>query len=88
MTDATQNLAAHYAEAIEMEKFAWHALQAHAPGSSDRAQAWATWSEAISRTNKAWRQLSSQTLSRPACGTGAAADEPPCHPTAAPQVRQ
>jgi hypothetical protein len=80
MIDATHNVAAHYADAIEREKSAWHALQAHAPGSRDRAQAWAAWSEAISRTNKAWRQLSSETLSSsPPCGTGTRADEPPFH---------
>ncbi len=65
MTQPTQNPAAHYAQAIEFEKSAWHALQAEAPGSCGRAQAWATWSEAISRTNHAWRQLSCQSAARP-----------------------
>ncbi len=65
MTQPTHNPAARYAQAIEFEKSAWHALQAEAPGSNQRAQAWATWSEAISRTNHAWRQLSSQSASRP-----------------------
>jgi hypothetical protein len=46
-----------YAQAVENERAAWHDLQAEPPGSSRRAQAWARWSEAISRTNAAWRQL-------------------------------
>lgn len=65
MKQPTHNPAAHYAEAIEYEKSAWHALQAEAPGSHNRAQAWAVWSEAISRTNQAWRQLSCQPVARP-----------------------
>lgn len=78
MTDAIQNLAARYAQAIELEKSAWHALQAQAPGSCARAKAWAAWSEAISRTNTAWRQLSCQTLSEPRMGiTPAVVDMPP-----------
>jgi hypothetical protein len=78
MTDLAQELAAQYAQAIELEKSAWHALQAHAPGSPDRAVAWAAWSEAISRTNRAWRQLSSHTLSSPHHA----------HPAAAPEMLQ
>lgn len=74
MTGATQNLAAVYADAIQLEKIAWKALQAQPPDSRDRAEAWATWSEAISRTNRAWRQLSCQTLSQPRYGNGAPAD--------------
>lgn len=75
MSDAVQNLAARYAEAIELEKTAWHALQAQPPGSSGRAEAWATWSTAITRTNRAWRQLSCQTLSRPRAEARRAARE-------------
>lgn len=65
MKQPTHNPTAYYAEAIEFEKSAWHALQAEAPGSHSRARAWATWSEAISRTNQAWRQLSCQSAARP-----------------------
>lgn len=88
MTDATQDLAAHYADAIEFERTAWHALQAYAPGSRDRAQAWATWSEAISRTNHAWRQLSCHTLSKPRHGAEALTDvRPHLHPGSTPPHR-
>lgn len=65
MSDAEQNLAARYVAAIELEKVAWHALQAQPPGTNARASAWAAWSTAISRTNRAWRQLSGDTLTRP-----------------------
>ena len=77
MKQPTHNPTAHYAEAIEFEKSAWHALQAEAPGSHGRAQAWATWSEAISRTNQAWRQLSCQTASRPRLAVQPAAEARP-----------
>lgn len=56
-----EDLAAHYADAVQFEKTAWQALQAHKPGSAARAEAWATWAQAISSTNRAWRQLSSRT---------------------------
>jgi len=65
MTDSTQNLAARYVDAIQFERKAWKALQSKPPGTRDRAEAWAVWSEAISRTNRAWRQLSVETMSRP-----------------------
>lgn len=65
MSEAEQNLAARYVAAIELEKIAWHALQAQPPGTSARATAWAAWSAAITRTNRAWRQLSCHTLSSP-----------------------
>lgn len=74
MTDPTQNSAALYADAIRVEKAAWQELQAQALGSPDRAEAWGKWAEAISRTNRAWRQLSCETISQPRHGTNAAAD--------------
>ena len=65
MAGEITDLAAHYADAIEFEKRAWEALQAQAPGSRERASAWANWSEAISSTNRAWRNLNCRTLSQP-----------------------
>lgn len=57
----TEDLATHYAEAVELERMAWQELHAHEPGSPARAEAWATWTQAISNTNRAWRELSSRT---------------------------
>jgi hypothetical protein len=57
----TEDLAAQYADAVEFERMAWLELHAHEPGSPARAEAWATWAEAISSTNRAWRELSSRT---------------------------
>src|SRR5687768_12912060 len=57
----TEDLAAHYADAVEFERMAWQELHAHEPGSPARAEAWATWTQAISDTNRAWRELSSRT---------------------------
>ncbi|MDB5883558.1 MAG: hypothetical protein JWP43_3436 [Ramlibacter sp.] len=48
---------AQYASAVEYERAAWHDLQAQLPGTALRAQAWTRWSEAISKTNAAWRRL-------------------------------
>jgi ferric-dicitrate binding protein FerR (iron transport regulator) len=67
-----------YLQAVDDERTAWHELQAQPAGSAQRADAWARWSDAISRTNAAWRRLSgarrsSQSLNphaqphRPAC---------------------
>lgn len=65
MTEAqTQSLEAQYAEALQHEKAALHALQAHDAGTDGNAHAWQEWSEAISRTNQAWRELSSHSLGR------------------------
>jgi ferric-dicitrate binding protein FerR (iron transport regulator) len=47
-----------YLDAVDDERAAWHALQAQPAGSAQRAGAWARWSDAISRTNAAWRRLS------------------------------
>ena len=61
------SLEAQYAEAIRQEKDALHALhagQAQHPGTADNTRAWQEWSEAITRTNRAWRELSSHTLGR------------------------
>jgi hypothetical protein len=57
-----------YAHAVQDERSAWHELQAQPPGSADRTKAWARWSEAISKTNAAWRRLNTtqRTFDRPA----------------------
>ena len=57
MTSFTRDLATLYDRAIERESSAWQALQLHKPGSAGRAEAWLTWTQAISQTNAAWRQL-------------------------------
>lgn len=59
MTSPTTDLAARYDAAVEFEREAWQALQAHEPGSTARAEAWSAWSQAISNTNRAWRELNS-----------------------------
>ncbi|MDP3759611.1 MAG: hypothetical protein Q8R01_03705 [Ramlibacter sp.] len=56
------SLEAQYAQALEHERAALHALQALRPGSDGSARAWQDWSEAIHRTNEAWRELSRHTL--------------------------
>lgn len=60
----TSSLEALYTEAIRQEREALDALQAQDPGTEGSARAWQAWSEAISRTNLAWRELSSYTLAR------------------------
>lgn len=60
----TSSLEAQYAEAIRQERDALRALQAQEPGTEGNARAWQVWSEAITRTNHAWRELSSHTLGR------------------------
>jgi hypothetical protein len=80
-----QNLAARYANAIQFEKNAWLAMQAESPGTRDRAAAWAVWSEATYRTNLAWSQLSSHTLSKAGQGKQAFPDvQPAGEPAATP----
>lgn len=63
MTSPPSDLAARYDHAVEFEREAWQALHAHEPGSAARAEAWATWSQAISDTNRAWRELNSRSAS-------------------------
>ncbi|HWI77841.1 MAG TPA: hypothetical protein VNS31_01500 [Ramlibacter sp.] len=53
-----EELDALYTRAVEDERAAWNELQAQLPGTACRAQAWTRWSEAISKTNAAWRRLS------------------------------
>jgi hypothetical protein len=53
-----EELDAQYTSAVEDERAAWHYLQAQLPGTACRAEAWTRWSEAISKTNAAWRRLS------------------------------
>jgi hypothetical protein len=60
------DLSRHYDESVERERSAWHELHSHAPGSDERARAWNAWSDAIMRTNQAWRRLSASRLSSPA----------------------
>ena len=69
----TDDLAAAYAASVEHERAAWHALHAHAPGTPERARAWDAWSEAIVRTNRAWRQLSARRIGHPVQQTAAPA---------------
>jgi len=57
-----RELAARYDRAVERESAAWQALQIHKPGSPGRAEAWLNWSQAISHTNAAWRQLNRNDL--------------------------
>jgi hypothetical protein len=74
MTDEqTLSLEAVYAEALQLEREALHRLQAQEPGSGASTEAWQAWSEAITRTNRAWRDLSSHTPVRPPQGLGAMA---------------
>jgi hypothetical protein len=58
----TPSLEAQYAQALQQERNALHALHALSPGSDGNDRAWQEWSEAIHRTNEAWRELSSHTL--------------------------
>ena len=64
-THPTDDLALVYAESVDREREAWHALHSHAPGTPERALAWHAWSEAIVRTNRAWRQLSASRIGHP-----------------------
>jgi len=66
-----------YTRAVEDERAAWHELQAEPPGSSRRAQAWARWSAAISKTNAAWRRLNGAHSSQHAA-TGGLPQRPAC----------
>jgi len=52
------DLAELYAESVRHEREARQALQSLPPGSPERRHAWDAWSQAIVRTNRAWRQLS------------------------------
>jgi hypothetical protein len=53
-------LATAYAESVDHERTAWQELHSYAPGTPERIGAWKAWSEAISRTNDAWRRLSAR----------------------------
>jgi hypothetical protein len=57
LTD-TMDLAELYDESVRREREARQALQSLPSGSPERRHAWDEWSEAIVRTNRAWRQLS------------------------------
>jgi hypothetical protein len=65
MTDSTQDFEKCYEDAVRLEKAAWQELQALDPGSPERAEARTQWAEAISRTNQAWRRLTSQAVNQP-----------------------
>jgi hypothetical protein len=56
--------AAEYTTAVELESQAFRELQAHGPGTEERARAWRAWSEAIVRTNRAWRRMNGPHASR------------------------
>jgi hypothetical protein len=59
------DLAAQYTESVACEKEAWQALQAHQPGTPERARAWEAWSAAIMQTNQAWRRLNARRFADP-----------------------
>ena len=58
------SLEAQYVQALQHERTALHALQVVGRGSDGNARAWQDWSEAINRTNEAWRELSSHALGK------------------------
>lgn len=62
--DTQDPLAEAYAHSVDLEREAWHELHSHAPGTPGRIGAWRAWSEAISRTNDAWRRLSARRFSK------------------------
>ena len=87
MTDPTQSLETFYEDAVELEKAAWQSLQALEPGSPERAKARTQWSEAVSRTNRAWRRLTSQKVTQPQQGIHSAAGlRRPAGPASAPHI--
>jgi hypothetical protein len=59
------DLAALYDESVKHERRARQVLQSLPPGSPDRPRAWQDWSQAIVRTNRAWRQLSASRVTQP-----------------------
>jgi ferric-dicitrate binding protein FerR (iron transport regulator) len=73
-----QDFDTDYSHAVEDERAAWHDLQAQPPGSASRAQAWARWSESISKTNAAWRRLSGAQRSSQAIAPHAQAHRSAC----------
>ena len=73
-----EELDAQYASAVEDERVAWHGLQAQLPASAPRALAWARWSEAISKTNAAWRRLNGAQRSSQGVATHAQPHRPAC----------
>lgn len=73
-----EELDTDYANAVEDERIAWHNLQAEPPGSPRRAQARARWSEAISKTNAAWRRLSGAQRSSQDIATQSPSQRPAC----------
>lgn len=62
-----------YARSVEQEREAWRAMHSLPPGTPQRARAWDAWSEAIGRTNRAWRQVSARRAAQPRQGGPAAA---------------
>ena len=60
-----RDLAQAYDESVRLEREAWHALHSHPPGTPERGRAWDEWSQAIVRTNRAWRKLSSSRVLAP-----------------------
>lgn len=51
-----------YDESVSHEREAWQALHTNMPGSAGRARAWDEWSQAIVRTNRAWRRYSTSRI--------------------------
>jgi hypothetical protein len=62
--EQARSLEARYADALQHERAALHALRGHGTGTDANARAWQEWSEAITRTNHAWRELSCHALAR------------------------
>ena len=60
-----RDLARLYDESVRQEREAWQALHSHPPGTPEREHAWDAWSQAIVRTNRAWRQFSASRIARP-----------------------
>ncbi|HUR90143.1 MAG TPA: hypothetical protein VMZ74_13725 [Ramlibacter sp.] len=52
-----------YDESVKRERAAWQALQSQPPGSPERELAWEAWSQAIVRTNLAWRHYTASRVS-------------------------
>ena len=58
------DLNVEYERCVDQEREAWSAMHSCLPGSPQREQAWTAWSEAISRTNRAWRRLHASRVGR------------------------
>ena len=64
-THQPDELTAAYTVSVSREREAWQELQSHVPGTTERAKAWEAWSDAIMRTNDAWRKLNARRFADP-----------------------